>query len=96
MNLFLITYQFKKSEEFYRSFYDKIKKLCYSWWHYLDTVWIIRTDVSIQEISATLNKLVDTRDCLLIVDVTVSDFSGWLPTDAWQWIKNNKFEDRIK
>ncbi|MFA5838432.1 MAG: hypothetical protein WC849_00635 [Candidatus Paceibacterota bacterium] len=86
MNKYLITYDLKnKNIRNYESLYSAIKKLG-PWWHYLDSTWIIKTNLNSQQIWSYLGNHIITNDYLLIVKIESKDRWGWLSQDAWTWL----------
>jgi len=89
--LLLITYDLKDDSRNYTSLTNAIKNFGIAWWHYLDSVWIVKTrDKDADNCFEALKPHIDGNDRLLICDVTNSDVNGWLPSKAWEWIKKNK------
>ena len=86
MNTYLITYDLKYKSE-YNSLYVAIKGLG-RWWHYLDSTWIVKTNMSAQQIWNLLGKHIVTSDRMLVIKIDISDKQGWLPKDAWDWINS--------
>lgn len=89
MKRYLITYELKNKKRDYSALYETIKKISGYWWHYLDSVWIIKeTTLSSQDIYEKLKPLIDeVTDRLYIVEITKND-QGWLPKKAWPWLQN--------
>ena len=87
--LLLITYDLRSSDKDYTSLYDGIKKNCAKWWHYMDSVWIIKTENTPDGIVDFLKDKIDKDDRLFVVDITQQKRQGWLPSKAWEWIKAN-------
>lgn len=85
--VYLITYDLKKPGQNYNELYEAIKSLG-SWWHYLESTWLVDTSLIAPRISEKLNPKIDKNDRLLVIKVT-SDYSGWLTNDAWDWIKQH-------
>lgn len=86
--LLLISYDLKQPDRDYSSLYDTIKNAGSSWWHYLESVWIIKTDMSVDCCSNLLLRNMDTNDLLFVVDITGKKSQGWLPSKAWEWLKS--------
>lgn len=61
-----------------------------TWWHGLDSTWIVRADLSAVELRDQLSALVDSSDKLLVVDIT-ADAAAWKGFDpaASKWILDN-------
>lgn len=85
----LITYDLKQPDRDYTSLYDSIKQCGSRWWHYLGSVWIVRTDLTPAQCYERLRPNIDDNDYLFVVDISRQQRQGWLPTDAWEWIKTN-------
>lgn len=92
MSVYLITYDLNKKDKDYESLFEKIKEFSYfdTWWHYLDSTWIIKSNLSSLEISNKLQSVMDNNDFLLVIEVK-NNYYGWLPEDAWDYLKKNIF-----
>lgn len=88
--ILLITYDLKQPDRDYSSLYDTIKSSCTTWWHYLESVWIVKTDLTVDACSDMLHNAMDENDMLFVVDITGMKHQGWLPSKAWEWFKANK------
>jgi hypothetical protein len=87
--ILLITYDLKKPGKDYTALYNVIKTAP-KWWHYLESTWIIQTPESVDTWNSRLTKVLDQNDHLLIVDITKRPRQGWLPKEAWDWIRTNE------
>lgn len=86
--LYLITYEINKEKD-HDALYEAIKA-CGTWWHYLDSAWIVKTDKSATDIQAKLLPHIDrVDDSLLIIKIDGSERGGLLPKKAWEWLKRN-------
>lgn len=56
------------------------------WWSYLERSWLVFTDENPTEIWKRIEEKINKKNSLLIIEVT-SNYQGWLPKDAWDWIK---------
>ena len=63
------------------------------WWHHIDNVWLIDTNLFPRAWYRKLVKHIFNNDNLIIIEIT-DHYYGWLPESAWQWIEERKF--RIK
>ncbi len=86
MYLYLISYDLKMPGRNYEGVATALKGAL-SWWHYLESTWIIRTSLTIEEWNNRLLSQVDKNDSLLIIDVTDKRHNGWLNKKAWEWIR---------
>lgn len=74
-------------------FHDRLTKAngVKGWWHYIGSTYIIKVEntISAHNISEFIQKLAPKRK-FLTMEVHFTDYNGWLPQDAWDWIKNNQ------
>lgn len=61
-----------------------------TWWHHLDSTWLVRTELGCEEMRDQLKKLIDADDELLVIDVT-GDGAAWtgFTARASDWIQEN-------
>lgn len=85
--ILLISYDLNDPRRDYRRLYKEIKKAD-TWWHHLDSTWIIRTNQSPESWQDRLHRYMDKDDSLLIIEVR-NNYQGWLPEKAWQWLERN-------
>ena len=83
MKVYLITYDLKKPGRDYSGLYNAIK--FFTWWHYLESSWMVATNKSPSEIWDSIRPHIDKNDFVLIIEVK-NNKSGWLPIEAWDWI----------
>jgi len=89
MNKYLITYDLKNTSlVLYAPLHEEIKKISGLWWHYLESTWIVKTNLTASEISAKLIPHIKQGDRLIVVKIDYSDSQGWLPKEAWDWINS--------
>jgi hypothetical protein len=85
MSVLIVTYNLKGAATAYTQFYETLKNQG-QWWHYLPSTWLIYTNNSPQQVAAAAKLHLQPTDHLFVG--TLQDgFSGWLPKDAWEWIK---------
>jgi hypothetical protein len=87
--IYLITYDLHKPGKDYTSLHNTIKTAS-TWWHYIESTWIIKTDLSVNEWSNRIRSVTDSNDNFLIVDISKQNRQGWLPKKAWDWIRENE------
>lgn len=87
-HVYLVTYQLRPSRTIPYGLQNALIEK--QWAHYIDDVWTIATDESIEELylrlSAKLNAS-DFGDFLLIVDITKSLRLGKMPREFWAWLE---------
>lgn len=90
MKTFLIGYDLNKTGQNYTTLISKIKEISTgTWWHHLDSTWIIKSNSTHVEIRNFLLPYIDNNDELLVV--------GLEGTGAWygfndrgsKWLKDN-------
>jgi hypothetical protein len=91
MKIFLISYRLNPCKN-YDSLFVKLKSFS-RWWHYLETTWIVISDNTNDDVSTLTNNLtceIDrSTDNILILEVgDMKSVNGWLPKEAWDWIKD--------
>lgn len=86
--LYLVTYDLNKSGQDYKALHEAIKSLG-NWWHYLDSTWLVKSRLTVQQVTDHLTPRIDDNDRLLVLDVTGVGYNGWLTQDAWKWIGEN-------
>jgi len=84
MTAFLVTYDLRQRAKDYAPLYEAIKR-GRTWWHYLDSCWILVTDETANDIWKAVASHIDRSDILLIIEVR-DNAQGWLPKAAWEWI----------
>lgn len=57
-----------------------------AYFHYLDDTWLIQTDETPDEVYNRLRIHITQNDRLLIIKAEPL-YQGWLPPDAWEWMK---------
>lgn len=87
--IYLITYDLKSPGKDYNALYDTIKSST-SWWHYLDSTWIIQTNQSIDYWSDKIRNVIDQNDLFIIINITKQPRQGWLKKEAWEWIREKE------
>ena len=87
--IYLVTYDLKKPGKHYESLHITLKTAV-SWWHYLDSTWIIKSEQPVNYWSEKIRGVIDKNDNFLIVDITKQNRQGWLPKKAWDWIRRNE------
>lgn len=89
MKVLLVCYDLGKPNRDYTGLYQILKKAT-SWWHYLESCWLLKTELSPSQWFDKLKPHIDDNDSLLIIEVR-KNYKGWLPKKAWDWIYNNLY-----
>lgn len=94
--LLLITYDLVQPEQQNRNYkpvYDAIQYCGYNnkdkYKRILESVWLVHTDITIEECYHIVKDAMLEGDELFIVDITNSNFIGWLQFKVRRWIKKH-------
>ena len=76
--------------EAYDALTTAIQTLGTSWWHHLETVWIVRCACTLDEIRDRLKSHIRMDDQLLVIDIS-SDAAGWVGVNeiGSKWLTDN-------
>lgn len=82
----LISYDLNQPGQNYQSLTREIKKLgdCVK---PLESLWLVDTPLSADQIYQKLNSFVDNSDRILIIAVS-SDYQGYLSREIWDWMNS--------
>ncbi len=90
MKTYLVGYDLNRprGEDDYPNLAEALKGFG-TWWHHLDSTWIIKSDLTAVEIRDQLKPLVDGSDELLVA--TLAGEAAWVGfnTKGSEWLKNN-------
>lgn len=88
--IYLVTYDLvKSSERDYTPVYEAIKAIG-PWWHYLESTWIVQSYNNVNHVVDTIHNVMRQGDRLLVVQIDNQQRNGWLPKDAWDWIRTHE------
>lgn len=84
---YMIGYDLCKPGQNYEKLFEAIKNLG-SWWHCLDSTWIVVSQKTVTQIRDILQKHIDTNDRLLVAKL--SDEAAWynFSEECSNWLKN--------
>ena len=88
MKTYLIGYDLMKQGQDYNALIEEIKKID-DWWHCLDSTWIIKTNLTAEQIRDRLIPKIDSNDKLLVVRLRQE--AAWIgfQKECSDWLKNN-------
>lgn len=88
--IYLVSYDLvKAAERDYTPVYEAIKSIG-PWWHYLDSTWIVQSCFNVNRIVDTVHAAMRQGDRLLVVQIDNQNRNGWLPEEAWNWIRTHE------
>ena len=77
------------SEAIYKRIAEAIRESGEKWWHFMEPIWLVKTDKTADELGSTLAEVAKEVDgALLVVEVT-GRAQGWLPRKSWKWINEH-------
>jgi hypothetical protein len=82
--VYLVSYDLHAPRREYDGLIGELKSRK-GWWHHLDSVWLIATDETADQLYRRLRRHIDDDDEILVMRVC-NDSQGWLPGRAWKWI----------
>jgi hypothetical protein len=89
MKSFLIGYDLNKPGQDYGSLFAAIKALAGTWWHCLDSTWIIKSDSNTVAIRDALIPHIDKSDELLVVELEGAGAWVGFNDECSGWLKEN-------
>lgn len=89
MNTLLVGYDLNKPAQNYAGLIEGLKSHG-TWWHHLDSTWLVRTAKSASQLRDELMELIDANDELLVLNVTGDLWaSAGLQQRANDWLQEN-------
>lgn len=88
MKSYLITYDLRKPGQNYDELYKAIKDIG-TWWHCLESNWIVKSNLSSVQIRDKISPHIDKNDKLFVA--LLSGEGAWMgfDTDCSKWLKDN-------
>lgn len=88
METYLIGYDLNKAGQDYDTLIEKIKDLG-TWWHCLDSTWIIKSNYTVVDIRNYLRQFIDGNDEILVVKLTGDAAWYGFSAEGSNWLKKN-------
>ncbi len=60
-----------------------------TWWHYLDSTWIVETSLNVRDIRDKLKIHIDGGDELLVIRVTSAWAGAGFAAKAYDWLREH-------
>lgn len=89
MKTYLISYDLLNPGADYARLHDAIKGLANGYWHHLESVWLVNSNLSCVEIRDKLKGCLDTNDKLLVVELGALWATYNIPAAGTDWLKNH-------
>jgi len=90
--LLLISYDLKGPLSIYEGFFSELREKADLWWHHLDSTWLIRSERDPKYWASILRPHMQPSDNLLVMEIACQAYFGWLPAEAWDWLKENNIK----
>ena len=89
MSTLLVGYDLHRPGQDYKELTEFLKSQS-TWWHALDSTWIVVTSHTASELRDEIKRLIDANDDVLIVDVKSDAWASYgLSEAANTWLKTN-------
>lgn len=87
---YMVGYDLNRPHQNYAELIQAIKDASNgSWWHHLDSTWIIRSELSAVQIRDRLTPHIDSNDEILVATLTGEAAWRGFNTPGSEWLKNN-------
>ena len=84
---YIVSYDLKQPADRYKPLFDELQR-SHLWMHYLTSTWVVLRYETLAELGNKLIPLIFQNDRLLIQPAK-GPSHGWLPKDAWEWLRKN-------
>lgn len=88
MTVYVISYDLKRPGQNYNELYEAIKGIG-SWWHCLDSTWLVISQSRAIDIANLLWPHMDGNDKLLVTPVAAGSAWAGFSGDCVNWLKSN-------
>lgn len=94
MKTYIITYDLRPYNDNidYMPLYDAIREINNDtpWQHFMESAWLVRTELTSQEIFEKLFPHLggDNGNLIFITEINEDNKSGWVGKPTWEWLKN--------
>jgi hypothetical protein len=79
----------QKPGQNYPGLFDAIKSIGTSWWHCLESVWLVKTSLANTQVRDTLQPYVDANDKILVVALAGNWATFGLTQECNKWLREN-------
>ena len=95
MATLLVGYDLNKPDQDYKDLIEYLKSLG-TWWHHLDSTWLVVTNLTASEMRDKLKTLVGPSDEVLVMNVTDDDWATYgFEKKANEWLQQNTVSRRV-
>lgn len=90
MTVYMITYDLNVTGQKYNEVIQAIKDSSLAYCSYWKSSWLIKSNLSLNQIMEKIEPNLDNNDYLICIEVK-ENYQGWLEEEDWKWIKENIF-----
>lgn len=90
MPAYMITYDLNSEGQKYTEVIQAIKDCSRSWCSYWKSAYLIKSDLTPNQIQEKIKPHLDSNDSLIVIEV-VNNKQGWLSEKQWKFINENIF-----
>lgn len=91
MAAYMITYDLNSKGQKYDEVIKAIKNSALYWCTYWKSSFLIKSNLTPNEISDNITPYLDSNDSLIIIEVK-NNYQGWLNEAQWKFIRENIFD----
>jgi hypothetical protein len=93
MTAYLINYSCKSSVKKFKEVDAIIRECAWDdrWMYHLNNTWIIKSEMTADEIGTKLSMLANEHDDFLVIEI-VDNYAGWLPQRALDFLREYIFD----
>ena len=84
MFVYCVSYDLNNEKQDYQALQAELKRST-SWWHHLESTWLIATPETADQLFVRIRPFIDKDESVLIIRVA-PEKSGWLSKTAWDWM----------
>lgn len=88
MPVFAVSCDLHQPGQNYDALYEAIKG-CGTWWHYLDSTWLLSTDLTAPEIRDRITAATDSTDTLLVVKLSGAWATSGMKKQGTDWLQKH-------
>ena len=90
MYRYVVSYDLNAPGQKYTKLHELIDSTSNAWCRPLSSFYLVRTNLSVNELSDRIRSILDDNDHFLIISVS-NNKQGWLDEEQWEYIEKNIF-----
>lgn len=89
--VYLITYDLNSEGQNYENVIQSIKDSALYWCTYWDSSFLIKSNLTANQIFDKIKPYIDSNDRLIIIEANPANHQGWLEKDQWAFVNEKIF-----